>query len=156
MTLGSGDAPPRAGLSGLEPCSPPVVAAAPSLANVGPGVGRGGRFTCVCSRGGGDLSRLTAAWGGRGREVEVCRLTFDSSAAHTHVPGTSTVKCVPVPTSVVLLLSFFLLTVKHEDAGGNNKEDRDKDKENDGSFQRGKRLPRPLSPPSPVLLNKTF
>lgn len=71
----------------------------------------------------------------------MCRLTFVSSAAHTDVPGTSTVIYIPVPTSVVLLLSFSFY-VKHEDAGENNKEDRDK--ENDRSFQTGK----PFAPPT--------
>lgn len=118
MTLGSRDAPPRAGLSGLEPSSPPVVA--PALSNIKQRAAASlatlhrGRLcvcVCVCSCGGGDLSRLTAAGG------KVCRLTFVSSAAHTDVPGTSTVKYIPVPTSVLFFSPPSI--VKHEDTGEN-------------------------------------
>lgn len=52
MTLGSRDAPPRAGLSGLEPSSPPVVA--PALSNIKERAAASlatlhrGAFLCVC------------------------------------------------------------------------------------------------------------
>lgn len=143
MTLGSRDAPPRAGLSGLEPSSPPAVA--PALSNIKRRAAASlatlhrRAFMCVCVRvcvcscGGGDLSRLTAAGG------KVCRLTFVSSAAHTDVAGTSTVKYIPLPTPVLFFPLLPLLS---------NMRTREKIKgqrtENNKAFERGNIWLRPV------------